>query len=127
MANPRKPSNILRLTGAKRKNPGRYKGRGKTATDNRPVGRCPSFLTEPQKVAWKELVANSAPGVLLRSDRIAIELTVRLLVQVREGDHVTSATQAVLTSMLSKLGLTPASSTNVSIPAPETQNPFADV
>ena len=127
MPNHRKSDNILQLTGAKRRNRKRYADRGNAPVDNRGIGRCPAFLTGSQKVAWKELVKNSPPGVLQRSDRIAVEMVARLMVQIREGDGATAATQAVLTSMLQKLGMTPTSRNSISIPAPEPSNPFADV
>ena len=114
----RKPDNVLRLSGAKKRNPGRYKARGNSPVDQRGIGQCPSFLTDTQKQAWKELIRND-PGVLRRSDRIAVEMSARLMAQIREGDGATSATQALLTQMLHRLGQTPQGRNHVSIPAPE--------
>ncbi|MDA9982486.1 hypothetical protein N9H39_07065 [Gammaproteobacteria bacterium] len=126
MPRPRKPSNILELTGAKRRNRKRYANRGKTATDNRPVGRAPAHLTADQKQAWREIVKSAPPGVLQKSDRIAVESVAMLLTQIRAGD-TQAAKVALLTMMLNKMGMTPTGRNSVSIPAPETKNPFADV
>ena len=85
MPKARKPDNILELTGTKRRNKARYKDRGRAATDKRSIGHCPSFLNDSQKTAWRELIQNDV-GVLQRSDRIAVEMTARLMVQIRAGD-----------------------------------------
>ena len=125
MPTPRKPDNVLRLTGAKKRNPARYRSRGKPPVDQRCIGCCPGFLTDAQKTAWRELVKND-PGVLQRSDRIAVEMTARLMAEIRQGGEVTAATQAPLASMLQKLGQTPTGRNSVSIPAPEVTNSFAE-
>jgi hypothetical protein len=125
MANPRKPANVLQLSGAKRRNPARYKNRGKQPVDKRGIGNVPSDLTDAQKAAWHELVKND-PGVLLRSDRIAVECTARLMAQIRSGDNATAAAQTVLISMLGKLGQTPQSRSSLSIPEPKTRSIYDD-
>jgi hypothetical protein len=124
MPQPRNPTNILHLSGAKKRNPGRYGGRGKQPIDQRGIGRCPAFLTEAEKGAWRELVTND-PGVLQRADRIAVEMTARLMAEIRADDNITAAKQALLASMLHKLGQTPTGRNSVSIPAPGITNPFA--
>ncbi len=123
MPQPRKPTNVLHLSGAKKRNPGRYKGRGKQPIDQRGIGRCPTFLTDAEKDAWRELVTND-PGVLQRSDRIAVEMTARLMAEIRVGADVTAAKQALLASMLHKLGQTPIGRNYVRLPEPITTNPF---
>ena len=124
MPQPRKPTNVLHLGGATKRNAGRYRGRGEQPIDQRGIGRCPTFLTEAEKGAWRELVTND-PGVLQRADRIAVEMTARLMAEIRADDNITAAKQSLLASMLHKLGQTPTGRNNVSIPAPEVTNPFA--
>ena len=123
MPQPRKPTNVLHLNGAKKRNPGRYKGRGKQPSDQRDIGRCPTFLTDAEKEAWRELVTND-PGVLQPSDRIAVEMTARLMAEIRADDNITAAKQALLASMLHKLGQTPTGRNYVHLPEPKTTNPF---
>lgn len=125
MPTPRKPANVLNINGAKRRNPGRLKARGKQPEDNRAIGRAPAGLTDEQRAAWREIVRND-PGVLTKADRIAVEMTARLMVEIRNGD--TQATkQALLTQTLHKLGQTPQGRNHVSVPEKPEKNPFADL
>ena len=48
MPTPRKPLNVLHLSGAKRHNPARFRNRGKQPVDQRGIGQCPGFLTDAQ-------------------------------------------------------------------------------
>ena len=125
MPTPRKPANILSINGAQKRNPGRLKARGKQTEDQRSIGRAPSGLTDAQRAAWRELVRND-PGVLTKADRIAVEMTARLMAEIRAGDTQASK-QALLTQMLHKLGQTPQGRNYVSVPEKPERNPFADL
>ena len=122
MPTPRKPDNVLDITGAKRRNPARYGSRAPQPIDQRDIGRCPSFLTDMEKECWREIIKND-PGVLRRSDRIAVEMAARLIAEIREGD-AKAATHAQLNALLHKFGQTPTGRNHVSIPVLKQINKF---
>ena len=98
------------------------KKRGQEPTDTQPIGRCPAGFTAAQKTAWREITAND-PGVLQKSDRVAVETTSRLLAEIRGGELQASKI-ALLTNLLHKLGQTPVGRNYVQVREPEPANPF---
>lgn len=111
MARPRLPAEKAEASGASIKNPGRFKDRS-APKRTRPLGEPYARMTDDEKRAWEEYRAempwlNSSHRVLLR---LACVWTARL--DDPEADFGVSATQA-LSSILSKLGATPADETKV--------------
>lgn len=83
MGRPRTPTAVLEAKGAFGKNPQRGVVRAHEPRTNGPIGAPPSYFDAFHKAAWKELVDESPKGVLAKSDRKHLELTVRLLCKMR--------------------------------------------
>jgi hypothetical protein len=86
MGRPRKPTAVLELTGAFRKNPQRKRTEPPTAG---PLGDPPEHFTAEQAAVWHELASICPPGVLMRSDRVVVEIH-----GSRSQDHLTEAPNA---------------------------------
>lgn len=121
------PDNVLKLRGADKKDPQRMRERGEPPKDDRALGRVPSHLNAEEKAAWREIVSSAPPGLLQRSDRVAVEIAARLLITCRSGE-ANAAMQAQLVRLLGKLGCTPGDRGQMRIPTdkPEESNPFAE-
>ena len=83
MARPRIPTAVQEAKGAFVKDPARGRARANEPEANGPIGSPPAYFDKHHKDAWHELVSEAAPGVLCRSDRKHLELTVRLLCKMR--------------------------------------------
>lgn len=111
MARPRVPQNKAEVSGAAIHDPQRFRDR-KAPKRIRPLGEPYARMTPAQKQAWQEFREempwlNSTHRVLLR---LACVWAAKL--DDPEADFGVSATQA-LSSILSKLGATPADETKV--------------
>ena len=102
----RKSAHELALSGAASINPGRYGGRGEVPTSGTAFGYCPKHLSPSQRDIWKELVSLAPRGLLTASDRMAVELAVRLIERSRAGGQKASEV-AVLVTLMARLGMTP--------------------
>ena len=72
------------------------------------IGAAPDWFSADQREVWEQITESAPTGMLLRSDRIAVELTVMLVIRCRTG----SALRGDFTqceSMLRACGLTPRS------------------
>ncbi|MDU9400608.1 hypothetical protein [Pseudomonas sp. zfem003] len=106
MGRPRKPTNVLELTGAFKKNPDRAREDAQTVG---PLTGPPPHLNGGALHAWKEIAGHAPLEVLTNSDRIALELAAQLLHQFREDPVEFPATKLVrLEALLGKFGMTPA-------------------
>lgn len=108
----RKPTNVLELTGAFKRNPNRARVDPPT---HKPIGKPPKLGPITFQQAWRTIVASAPPGVLRDDrDRIWVEVAAHLLVQFR-ADPAAMPPQklARLTSCLSALGLSPADASRV--------------
>ena len=111
MARSRVPMAKAAVTGADTKHPGRFVDR-KTPKRTRPLGEPYAHLNDAQRLVWLELAADWP--WLRRHDRVVLEMACRLIARMRsEPEFGVSAMQA-LSSILSKLGATPADVTKVS-------------
>lgn len=126
MARPRKPTNVLELKGAFKKNPQRAR---KDAETVGPLSEPPAHLGGAALHAWNEIAQHAPLDVLTDSDRIALEVAANLLAQFREDPVDFPATKLVrLEALLGKFGMTPADRAKVgSKPERPKGNPFADL
>lgn len=120
MPRPRLPQAKAEVSGAAIHDPGRFKNR-KAPKRVRPVGEPYASMTEPQRVVWEELRSelpwlNSTHRTILRA---ACMLAARM---DTDPDMGVQAIQA-LSSILSKLGATPADETKVNHQEPEDEDP----
>lgn len=104
MARPRKPTNVLQLSGALAKNPKRYEDRANEPQLDDPLGPPPENLPAAAKVAWME-IDRLAPW-LRSADRLFVELAAQLLGTYRTLGVVNMPSHLVgrMESVLSKLG-----------------------
>lgn len=110
MANPRLPVAKARATGADIKNPGRHADR-KKPKGTRALGEPYAKMTLEEQAQWHEFERdlpwlNSSHRVILR---MACKLTVDM-----DGDEFGVSKAQALSSILSKLGATPADESKVS-------------
>lgn len=113
MARPRKPTAVLELTGAFKKDPQRK--RDAEPKPSGPLGEEPLHFDEDLKAIWRELAAMVPARVLTISDRWLVELACRTMQQVRKGTAL-AAERNLLLSCLSRMGLTPADRAKIAVP-----------
>jgi phage terminase small subunit len=114
MARPRKPTNVLTLSGSFVAHPERARARADEPEPVGEVGEPPAHLSPEEKAAWREIVDMCPPGVLALSDRLILEHGSRLLAQLRKDrTYVDSRLMLRLEGTLGRLGLTPADRSRV--------------
>ncbi len=120
-----KPTKILELSGAFKHDPARGRARANEPVPNGPLGRAPTYMSVECKKIWKEILATTVEGVLTEQDRISVELLVTLISKLRSGTLKTPE-MAVLSGLLSKMGLTPADRSRVHVePKKDELSPFS--
>lgn len=127
MPKPRKPTNLLHLTGAFARNPGRYADRVNEPKPSGPVGEPPDWFNKTQRESWFWILARCTPGTLGNSDEGILELTavLRADVMLRKAD---GRTRTLLRQCYAELGMTPASRSKVPAKPDERQpNAFTAV
>jgi hypothetical protein len=123
MPKPRTPSAVLEARGAFAHDPARArKDFDSGIFDKTP----PNYFSESQKDAWNEIVRLLPSTVLQATDRLAVELTARLISRFRSQDDedVTMAQVAQIRTALATLGMTPADRSRVTAAKAPTVNPF---
>lgn len=125
MPQPRVPTNILKLRGADKKNPGRMKKRGNEPNPKGPLGSPPRHLDDLQKNCWRELVKIVPEGVFANCDRWAVEIACVLMAEFRAAPQMMSGARlSRLDSLLGRFGIVPADRSRVSVPKQKEKNPF---
>ncbi len=114
MPKPRTPTNILRLSGALARNPGRHADRLNEPKPTSPIGMAPEWMTETERASWDWLVARCHPGTLSNADEGIVELTATLRASVIDRS-ATAREKALLRLCFNELGMTPASRSKVSV------------
>ena len=117
----KKPTRILELSGAFKKNPQRKRERANEPIPDKPIGDPPTRLTKSQKTVWRELVKQTVPGVLMLPDRALLSVVCILLDQFWRANsgECEKLLAGELTQMmrgLSALGLSPVDRTRISVP-----------
>jgi hypothetical protein len=110
MARPRKPTNVLDLSGAYKKNPQRRR-----PNEPKPewgIGKAPRSLTPRQQAIWREIVKHCAPEVLTCQGRFTLEIICMGVDTVRQGTASPADSDRVF-KQLGKFGLTPGERSNV--------------
>lgn len=125
MSRPRTPTALHVIRGTKRKHPERMRERENEPVPSGPIGEPPEWLTDEQVKCWHELVSICPPGVLGNSDRLALELTVRLMVESRGDNGLSGTSIGHLISLLARFGLTPSDRSKVSVTKGDDKNPFS--
>jgi hypothetical protein len=122
MPRPRTPVDKAAITGAAQLHPERHANRTKPKA-TRSIGEPYAKMDDDEKAQWFEFVRdlpwlNSSHRVILR---VACRLTVAL-----DGDDFGVSKAQALSSILSKLGATPADESRVSMPQDDEPNEFFD-
>lgn len=120
MPRPRKPTALLELSGAFRKNPRRRAERGAEPVPEGDVGAPDRNLPANVAACWREIVASAAPGVLTRADKIAVRSAARLMVLENKG-KIKSGERQLLHRLLAEFGMTPRGRLYVKAPPPKTE------
>lgn len=123
MPKPRTPSAVLEARGAFAHDPARRREDFDSGSFDR---NAPDYFNEDQRAAWDEIVGLLPISVLQATDRMAVELTSRLVSYFRKTPDcdVTAAQVAQIRTALATLGMTPADRSRVSAKKAPTANPF---
>ncbi len=123
MARPRTPTNVLELRGSFKAQPSRR--RIAEPISQYPIGECPSRLDEGERAAWNEIVSTCCPGVLTHSDRLAVEITARLLSESWEaGREFDDVRRRQLYTLLGQFGMNPSDRSKIRVEPPKMANKF---
>jgi len=126
MARPRKPTNVLRLSGAFDKDPQRGVARANEPQNLECVGEPPERLNDQQLKAWNEIIENSPYGVLTKGDRHTLELTSVLLTEFWVlGANMKGTHMSMLNTLLAKMGMNPSDRSRVTAQNSGKENPFS--
>ncbi len=116
MARPRKPTNVLELNGAHRKNPDRGRARANEPKPTDPIGKAPVGFSQEQRKAWNDIVKTCHEGVLTKVDRLIVEIASNLLAEYRLNPVMfPSAKLNQLRGTLAQCGMTPADRSRVGV------------
>ena len=138
---PRKPTNVLQLSGAFRKDPQRLAARANEPQPDGPIGEAPAYMNEDEARVWGEIIAECPTGVLTNADRGILAVTVSMRLHAEQGepfvvDGVPTSVRifdtkkiALLMRCYTELGMTPASRSKVSAKTTKVEeiNEFAAV
>jgi hypothetical protein len=104
----RKPSNVLELKGAFKKDPQRRRKAVKAPEG--PFGAPPARFDDEQRACWDEVLELIPPAILARADRVQVELLATLLAEFRQAYYAFPAQKiGHLRLCLGALGMTPES------------------
>lgn len=129
MGRPRKPTQFLEMVGAFDKNPARRRARAgePTAAPLTDSDGPPAYFTEEERKAWSDVRRACAPGVLMQSDCILLEVSARLLAQFRTDPTIPTTRISLLSQCLARMGLSPADRSRVTVPpGARPENRFAN-
>ena len=122
MPRPRTPVDKAVVTGAAQLHPERHASRSKPKS-TRAIGEPYAKMSDAEKAQWYEFVRD-LPW-LNSSHRVLVRVACRLTVALDTDDFGVSKAQA-LSSILSKLGATPADESRVSMPVDDERDEFFD-
>jgi len=116
---PRLPTAKAEVSGSAARSPGRFADRKKPKRA-RPLGEPYSKMTEEQKEAWHEL-SYELPW-LTSSHRPVVRLVCYWLARLNNNEPFTASDTSALSSLLTKLGATPADESKVNHSADEDED-----
>ena len=125
MPRQRLATSVLEARGSFAKHPERV--RGPEPVNTLPIGNAPSSFNLEHRDVWIEFVTSAPPGVLSASERILVEMIVRLIVEIRTCDEVKPALFGKLDTLIGKCGMTPADRQRVGVAPPKDANDFDDI
>lgn len=120
MARPRLPVGVATVTGADKRSPGRFKGRGAPVVKS--LGVAPKRFTSEQVEIWNEF--NEDFPWLGRSDRRVVGLAVMLQHMIDTDPECPVAVFAQMRMLLSAMGGTPVDRSKVSSNDEDEEDPL---
>lgn len=112
---PPKPTKVLELNGAFKKDPQRKRARKNEPKPKGPIGPWPGESEgKTEEDAYKMILDTAPPGVLADSDQIFVWVMAKLLKRVWSGEARVSETQLLVTG-LGKLGMNPSERTRLQL------------
>jgi len=118
MARPRKPTNVLQLAGAFKKNPARGRERANEPKPNGPVGDPDAWMDETQRKCRDWIIRKCPAGVLGDCDEGILEIAAQLRAMQVNG-QIDNKGLALLKACYTELGMTPASRSKVQAAKPD--------
>jgi phage terminase small subunit len=91
------------------------------------LGGPPAHLDDTLLPLWNEVVQAAPPHVLTAADAVVIELTARLLFQMRTSPEVGPGLAVQLRQCLGELGMTPSARSRLSVAKPGPANRFENL
>ena len=122
----KKPMELRELHGTSHRNKQRNNNNAPIKTGG--IGSPPSHLLPEQVKIWDEVVSNMYAEVLGEGDKMAFEMLVRLIHEMRTNfSDMPGAKLSQLNSLLSKFGMTPSDRTKIVVPKKDKKNPFEGI
>lgn len=119
---PRKPTAILEMSGAFKKDPQRRDARAAEPIPQGPIGEPPEHLNDIEKAAWGAFIEETPPGVLTIADRALLTQASKLRAALDLGTFQTESgrlnAEKLFLSMLTRIGATPADRSRIHAAAP---------
>ena len=116
MPRPRKPTSLLEAAGSFVRHPERRAARAFEPVPEGTLGNAPAHLEEYEKLVWNEIATALASGLAVQQDRLAFELLISLVSQFRRNrGGMKSGELSLLSSLLSRFGLTPSDRSRVCV------------
>jgi hypothetical protein len=116
MPRPRKPTEVLEISGAFADKPARRRPAAPRSPE--PIGDPPAGMDPAAAGCWREIIAEAPPGVLTGADRLVVEIAAVMTAKVRRGE-ATAGEAGLMLRALTECGMTPASRSKVSAATPE--------
>jgi phage terminase small subunit len=125
MSKPNQPTAMQLMKGVDKKDPSRV---NKNEPDSGELGSPPDHLTDLQSEIWAEVVGNLAYGVCQKSDRIALELMVKLIFKSRHDEaNFKGVDMDKLIKLVSRFGMTPSDRRSIVVPNKPKENRFKSI
>lgn len=110
MARNRLPQSKAEVSGAAAKNAGRFEGR-RTSKSTRGIGAPYATMGEYECLAWDQVVSEAT--WLNSSHRQMLRIACSVIARIEKGEEVGVSAMQMLSSILSKMGMSPADETKV--------------
>jgi hypothetical protein len=125
MARPKKPTQLKIVNGSAKHDPQRI---NRDEPDAQDLGDPPASLVGYELACWHEIVSHSWPGVIGKSDRLALELMARLVAIMRtDFENMNAAQINKLETLLARFGMTPSDRAKISVKKGKPKNGFGDL
>ena len=121
----RKPTNILKLSGAAKNHPERLKERENEPEEKTPISIAPDYLSDFEKECYVEIIGLTIDGVLTQCNSISVAMAAQLFAKCKLGEAMQSD-QGLFFKYLGQFGMLPAEKSKISIAKPKKKNRFDD-